>query len=67
MNSPLIWWQTLKPQCKTLIKGLGWFMVAVAAAFMVVVIPQQQAAPFKAKIQRERDRLQPHDRLKARA
>jgi hypothetical protein len=58
------WWQTLKPPYQKLLLGLGWAIVLIGVVFMVVEIPHRQAAPLKAKIQRERDSLQPHDRLK---
>jgi hypothetical protein len=48
---------------QTLIKGLGAIMGLIAVVFIVVEIPHRQAAPLKAKIERERGHLQPHERL----
>jgi pentapeptide repeat protein len=58
------WWQTLAPQRQKLLLGLGGAMVLILVVFMVVEIPHRQAAPLKAKIQRERTSLPPHERLK---
>jgi type II secretory pathway component PulM len=58
------WWQTLDPQYKKLLLGLGVSIVLIVAILAVWKIPQRQLAPLKAKIQRERNSLQPQDRLK---
>jgi hypothetical protein len=43
MHSPLLWWQALKPQHKTLLQVIGGAMVLIAAVYAVVVIPPQHA------------------------
>jgi Pentapeptide repeats (8 copies) len=58
------WWQTLNPQHKKLLLGLGVSMVLIVVILAVWKIPQRQLEPLKAKIQRERNSLQPQDRLK---
>jgi hypothetical protein len=58
------WWQSRDPQHKKFLKGLGVIMVLLLVALAVWKIPQRQLAPLKAKIQRERNSLQPQDRLK---
>ena len=58
------WWQSLDPQHKKLLKGLGVILILLLVVFAVWKIPQRQLAPLKAKIQRERNSLQPQDRLK---
>jgi hypothetical protein len=60
MNRLLIWWY----EYRTLLKVIGGAMVLIGAVYAVVEIPHRQAAPLKAKIQRERDSLPPHERLK---
>jgi hypothetical protein len=58
------WWQSLDPQHKKLLKGLGVILILLLVVLAVWKIPQRQLAPLKAKIQRERNSLQPQDRLK---
>jgi hypothetical protein len=58
------WWQTLGPQYKKLLLSLGVSIALIVAIFAVWKIPQRQLAPLKAKIQREKNSLQPQDRLK---
>jgi Right handed beta helix region len=58
------WWQARTPQQKKLLLGLGVGMALIVAILAVWKIPQWQLAPLKAKIQRERNSLQPQDRLK---
>jgi len=59
------WWQAVDPQPKRfLLLGLGASIVLMVVIFAIWKIPQQQLAPLKAKIQRERNSLQPHERLK---
>jgi hypothetical protein len=58
------WWQTRDPQDRRLLKGLGVITSLIVVVFLVVEIPHRQAAPLKAKIQRERNNLPPQERLK---
>ena len=58
------WWQSLDPQHKKLLERLGVTLVLLLVVLAVWKIPQRQLAPLKAKIQRERNSLQPQDRLK---
>src|SRR5262245_31487502 len=58
------WWKSLDPQHKKLLKGLGVIIALIVVLLAVWKIPQRQLAPLKAKIQRERNSLQPQDRLK---
>jgi hypothetical protein len=58
------WWQYRTPQQKKLLLGLGVGMALIVAILAIWKIPQWQLAPLKAKIQRERNSLQPQDRLK---
>ena len=58
------WWQTLEPQYKKLLLGLGASVVLLVVILAVWKIPQRQLAPLKAKIQRERGTLRPPERLK---
>src|SRR5919109_3695179 len=58
------WWRTVDPADKKLLQGLGVCIALIAVILAVVWIPHRQLAPLKAKIQRERQSLQPHDRLK---
>jgi Pentapeptide repeats (8 copies) len=48
------WWQTLEPQHRKLLLGLGVSIVLIGVILAVWKIPQRQLAPLKAKIQRER-------------
>jgi hypothetical protein len=58
------WWQTLDSQHQKVLLSLGVGMILIVVILAVWKIPQRQLAPLKAKIQRERNNLQPQDRLK---
>jgi hypothetical protein len=58
------WWEILDPQHKKLLLGLGASIVLIMVSLAIWKIPERQLAPLKAKIQRERNSLQPQDRLK---
>jgi type II secretory pathway component PulM len=45
------WWQSLDPQHKKLLKGLGVILILLLVVLAVWKIPQRQLAPLKAKIQ----------------
>jgi Pentapeptide repeats (8 copies) len=58
------WCQALELQYKKLLVGLGVSLVLIVVILAVWKIPQRQLAPLKAEIQRERNNLQPQERLR---